>query len=234
MTSTLGVLGYGIIPLLVAVLGAAIAVWRVPGPRVQSMVQHFAAGVVFAAAAGELLPDMLHDQGAILPVVLGGMAGVALMLAIRAASARMGEGSGLVVLTAIDVLIDGFVVSLGFIAGAGQGLLLTIALSIEVLFLGLTVAVAQQETGGSSRRALLVTAGVASLLPLGAVVGTLVFQGVPQAWLTGFFAFGLVALLYLVTEELLVEAHEQPDTPIATAVFFVGFFALILLDEAIR
>jgi ZIP family zinc transporter len=46
-------------------------------------------------------------------------------------------------------------------------------------------------------------------------------------------AFELVALLYLVTEELLVKAHETADTPLITAVFFVGFFLLILTEEMI-
>ena len=177
---------------------------------------------------------MLHDKGAVMPVILGAAAGVALMLLIRSLSKRVGQSAGLVAVTGIDVLIDGFVVSLGFIAGAGQGLLLIIALSIELLFLGLTVALVLGSAGGSALRVVLATAGVALLLPIGAVAGTLLFQDLSQALLTGFFAFGLVALLYLVTEELLVEAHEQPDTPIATAVFFVGFFLLILLDEAIR
>lgn len=35
--------------------------------------------------------------------------------------------------------------------------------------------------------------------------------------------FGVAALLYLVTEELLVEAHSVEDTPFITAMFFVGF-----------
>ena len=234
MASMITILGYSVIPVLAATAGAAATVWRKLGGRVTSMVQHLAAGVVFAAAAGELLPDMLHDKGAITPVILGAAAGVALMLAIRALSKRVGESAGLVAVTGIDVLIDGFVVSLGFIAGAGQGLLLIVALSIELLFLGLTVALALGKAEGSGLRVVLATAGVALLLPIGAVAGTLLFHGLSQAWLTGFFAFGLVALLYLVTEELLVEAHEEPDTPIATAVFFVGFFLLILLDEAIR
>ena len=234
MASLLPVLGYSAIPVLAATVGAAATVWRKPGGQLTSIVQHFAAGVVFAAAAGELLPDMLHDKGAVAPVILGAAAGVALMLAIRAASKRVGESAGQIAVTGIDVLIDGFVVSLGFIAGAGQGLLLTVALSIELLFLGLTVALALGNAGGSGMRVVLATAGVALLLPLGAAGGMVLFQRLAQAWLTGFFAFGLVALLYLVTEELLVEAHEKADTPVATAVFYVGFFLLILLDEAIR
>ena len=50
-------------------------------------------------------------------------------------------------------------------------------------------------------------------------------------WITGFLSFGLMALLYLVTEELLVEAHEKPDTPLISSMFFVGFLALLTLEE---
>ena len=40
----------------------------------------------------------------------------------------------------IDILIDGLVLGIGFAAGAKQGLLLTGALTLEVLFLGLALA----------------------------------------------------------------------------------------------
>ena len=43
-------------------------------------------------------------------------------------------------------------------------------------------------------------------------------------------AFGAAALLYLVTEELLVEAHEIPDTPLITAAFFVGSLILFVIE----
>ena len=71
MASLLPILGYSVIPVVAATVGAAATVWCKPGGRVTSMVQHLAAGVVFAAAAGELLPDMLHDKGAVMPVILG-------------------------------------------------------------------------------------------------------------------------------------------------------------------
>ena len=32
-------------------------------------------------------------------------------------------------------------------------------------------------------------------------------------------------------EELLVEAHEKPDTPLISSMFFVGFLALLTLEE---
>lgn len=52
----------------------------------------------------------------------------------------------------------------------------------------------------------------------------------PAAVLAGIFALGVAALLFLATEELLVEAHETVDTPLLAAMLFVGFFALYILD----
>lgn len=43
-------------------------------------------------------------------------------------------------------------------------------------------------------------------------------------------SFGAAALLYLVTEELLVEAHEVPETPLTTAMFFLGFLVLLVIE----
>ena len=48
--------------------------------------------------------------------------------------------------------------------------------------------------------------------------------------LNAVLAFGIAALLYLVIEELLVEAHETPETNVVTSIFFVGFLAVLLLD----
>jgi ZIP family zinc transporter len=42
--------------------------------------------------------------------------------------------------------------------------------------------------------------------------------------------FATAALLYLVTEELLVEAHETTETPLLTAAFFIGFIAFLTLE----
>lgn len=46
----------------------------------------------------------------------------------------------------------------------------------------------------------------------------------------GVIAFGAPALLFLVTEELLDEAHEVPETPLLTSMFFVGFLAILLME----
>lgn len=72
---------------------------------------------------------------------------------------------------------------------------------------------------------------IALLLPISATIEVVMLAGISGELLAGFFAFGLVALLYLVMEELLVKAHEIPDTPFSTAIFFVGFLMLIAIKE---
>ncbi|KIU48630.1 MULTISPECIES: transporter [Bradyrhizobium] len=220
---------YTLIPAAAAVLGAVAAVNIRPGPRIVSAIQHLAAGVVFAAAAGEILPDLMHRNAPVATVVGGGIA-LAVMLAIKQVEGLVKGPLGLLSMVGVDILIDGLVLGIGFSAGAKAGILLTVALTLEVLFLGLTVA---NELGESVRSRLAVvgaTAALALLLPLGAVLATPV-AALPPSIVAGFFAFGLIALLYLVTEELLVEAHQTPDRPWVTAMFFVGFLAILVLEE---
>jgi ZIP family zinc transporter len=42
-------------------------------------------------------------------------------------------------------------------------------------------------------------------------------------------SFGAAALIYLVTEELLREAHEERETTVGTAMFVVGFLAFLVI-----
>jgi len=225
-------LTYTLIPVLAALLGAIAAVSVRPGPLLVSAIQHFAAGVVFAAAAGEILPDVVHG-GSAWATVIGGSAGVAVMLLVKELEERFKGPAGLLAAVGVDLVIDGLVLGIGFAAGARAGVLLTIALTLEVLFLGLTVATELAETVTSRIRIIGTIGLMVLLLPLGTVLAAPV-SALPGVVVTGFFAFGLVALLYLVTEELLVEAHETPDRPWVTAMFFAGFLALIVVEELMR
>ena len=220
---------YTLIPALATVLGAAVAAVRQPGPAVTSAVQHLAAGVLFAAVAGEILPDLKHQQSPI-AVIVGGALGVALMLLVKRLGEKAKGSTGLIATVGIDILIDGLVLGIGFAAGAKQGLLLTGALTLEVLFLGIAVASKLKQTSGSAGRVVGTVAGLALLLPMGALLGTPI-GALPGPYLAGFLALALVALLYLVTEELLVEAHAVPEQPWTTAMFFIGFLGMLVIEE---
>ena len=212
-----------------AVIAAAIAVNLRPGPLLVSAIQHFAAGVVFAAAAGEILPDVMHG-GSTVATLVGGTAGVVVMLLVRQIETIVKGPVGLMTTIGIDVLVDGLVLGIAFVAGAQAGLLLTVALTLEVAFLALALATELTDANWGRLRIVGVTGVLMLLLPLGAVLATPVAM-MPDVIVTGFLAFGLIALLYLVTEELLVEAHETPDRPWVTAMFFAGFLLLLSLEE---
>lgn len=237
MSPVLGVLTYALIAAAAVILGGVIAAYRRPGPRASSFFQHFAAGVVFAAVASELLPDMLHERAPIAAIV-GFAAGVGLMLLIRALTEPKGKTKGeqaerptsLLITLGVDMLIDGLLIGVGFAAGAQAGILLTLALTLEVLFLGLSGVAALSKAGASVRTSLGAVIGLAALLLAGAAVGAALLAGLSGPALELVLSFGAAALLYLVTEELLVEAHEEPETPLLTSMFFVGFLALLIVE----
>ena len=59
-------------------------------------------------------------------------------------------------------------------------------------------------------------------------LGVLLLNGLSAHALSPALAFTRAALLFLVTEELPAEAHETPDVPLVTALFFVGFLIFLI------
>jgi ZIP family zinc transporter len=230
----LHVLPFALLPVIAAIAGAIIAAFHPPRPAVRSYIQHLAAGVVFSVVAVELLPDIMSQHGAYLQVAAGFALGVSSMLAVKWLSRKLEEQGddtplGLLAGVGIDVLLDGFLIGVSFGAGTREGRLLTFALTLELLSLGLAVATALGQREEDRRRVILTAAVLFLLIVVGAVVGTAVLQFISDSLLEVFLSFGLAALLYLVTEELLVEAHKAPETPAATGMFFAGFLVFLLL-----
>lgn len=225
------VLAYTIIPVAAVIAGALLSLMRRPGASFVSAMQHLAAGVVFAAAATEILPQIKHDAAPV-ATLIGGAIGVGAMLLLKALEERATGSLAMVGAVAIDILVDGLVLGLAFLAGEKAGLLLTIALTLEVMFLGVTVTSDLREKVGAAWKVVAIVAAIGLLLPVGAVLATPVAV-LPQPIIVAFLSFGLMALLYLVTEELLVDAHERPDSPFISGMFFAGFLGLLIIEELI-
>ena len=148
----------------------------------------------------------------------------------RVANAATGEApQAMLVAVGIDIALDGVLLGVAFAAGAKEGLLLTLALSVEVLSLGLAIAASLLDRGASRSRSVLTVVGLAALLIPGAIAGDTVLHNASGGIMTAVLAFGCAALLYLVTEELLVEAHEVPETAATTTMFFAGFLLFLVL-----
>lgn len=238
------VLLYALLPVTAAIIGGTIATFRRPSPTLRSYIQHTAAGVVFSVVAVELLPDITKVHNAYLEVAIGFVLGVGSMLGLRVLAHRMEEKNGgaghsgpakpglplgLLVGVGIDILLDGFLIGVSFAAGAKEGTLLTIALTLEMISLGLAVATALGKNGHGRSSAIRTTASLFLLILVGAALGTGLVAVMPDSILEVVLSFGLAALMFLVTEELLVEAHREPESPMATGMFFIGFLIFLLL-----
>ncbi len=240
----LQVLGFALLPVITMALGAGAATLRPPGERVRSAIQHFAAGVVFSVVAVDLLPHILRLHGDVLEVGIGFALGVAVMLTVERVTGahehadpkvQEGHGSAGSMLTAVgaDLTLDGILVGIAFAAGARTGRLLAIALACELLSLGLALAVTLARTGASRARRVVVPTALAAVTLLGgAALGLGLLAHAPEGLLAGVLAFGSAALLFLVTEELLVEAHRAGESTWATAMFFLGFLLFVVLGMA--
>lgn len=229
-------LSYTALAVVAALVGGVIAVYRAPGPQMESNIQHFAAGVVTAAVAAELLPK-IHDR-APLVVLVGFAVGVVTMLGIHRLSktiekrdigGQFAGAAGLLITVSIDMLIDGVLIGVTFLDNPDTGVIIAVALAIEVLFLGVAGVVALPSDMGVLRK-LAVPSLFGLLLAAGVTGGVLTLGGVTGAPIAVILAFGSAALLYLVTEELLVKAGKVPETPVSTTLFFVGFLSIFLLD----
>jgi ZIP family zinc transporter len=153
------------------------------------------------------------------------------------ASAMSGGNVGalslsLVVAIGIDFLLDGLLLGVGFAAGARIGILLALAEAAEQLSVGLALA-GELRIRMRSARILLLVSALGSLVFLSAVLGATLLSGLRGGAMEAVLSFGAAALLYLVTEELLREAHEERETTVGTAMFFVGFLAFLVIGMTV-
>ena len=128
------------IPVAAGTIGSTVAAVRRPGPSLVSGIQHFAAGVVIAARAGDPLPDLRHEGKPRLGCrrlchrrrarALPGRLRTSARQPARVRPRRVPRESaaatvpiGLLVTVAIDLLIDGLLVGLGAQLGSTQAVI---------------------------------------------------------------------------------------------------------------
>jgi len=218
------------------ILGGVISLIWSPNTKMRSAVQHFAAGAVLAAVASNVIPEV--ERMGTLPGIVGGFAaGVLVMIGLKwvvVRSEHQGTQTnpfpvGLAAAAAVDTFIDGILISAGFSVNAELGVLLAIALALELFFLTLSVGVELRESDFKSWQSLAVTGGIALLLLIGAFGAAFLLADASEASLAIVLSFGAAALIYLIAEELLVENIEAEQSMIPTLTLFSGFLALLIL-----
>lgn len=214
-------------------LGSLIALFWSPKAKARSAIQHFAAGAVLAAIASNVIPEV-ERIGTLTGVISGFIAGGLLMVVLKwfvVRFERNGQGlpAGLAAAAAVDTFVDGVIISAGFSADQQVGVLLVAALSLELLFLTLSVGVEFREINFGTWQSLAVTCGIALLLLVGAFGAGFFLVDAPETTLAIVLSFGAAALIYLIAEELLVENIQAEESIFSTITLFSGFLVLLAL-----
>jgi zinc transporter, ZIP family len=179
----------------------------------------FAAGVMgVASVAGLLAPAV--EEGSPAAIVLGFMAGAALLVVARrhldsnvGFMGRTGSGartSALVFLVLfVHSLPEGFAVGTAFASDrAGLSLFVILAIAIQNVPEGTSVAIPMAAAGFSRTRQFWAAVGTSAPQPVGALVAFALVEEI-QALLPLSFAFAAGAMLSLIALELLPSAYAE-------------------------
>lgn len=191
--------------------------WRVA--QLTPALLGFAAGVMgVAAIAGLLIPAT--EEGSVITVALGLVTGLGFLILVRrhlsvdaGFMGRSGPGartSALVFLVLfVHSLPEGFAVGTAFASDrAGLSLFVILAIAIQNIPEGTSVAIPMEEAGFSRSRQFWAAVATSAPQPVGAVIA---FAAVEQigGLLPFSFAFAAGAMLALISLELLPQAYAR-------------------------
>lgn len=146
---------------------------------------------------------------------------------------------GLVLPVCMDCFVDGFLIGISTAINLQAGIILGFANCLEMGFLGMAYAARLVKcTGSSAMTRTIALYGPPCLMlfsaGLGAAVGETT-RHVPALFIS-MVAFGSVALLFLVCNELLIEAKEaqgENERWWISIMVFVGVYLVLMIDHVI-
>lgn len=237
---------------LMTTLGAAMVFFFAgePKPRFQKAMLGFAAGVMVAASVWSLLIPAI-DQTALearvpswLPAAGGMLLGVVFLAALDSLLPRLrkkkeemtaGWKQTTLLVTAITLhnVPEGMAVGLAFaLAAQGESFAgaaaLAMGIGIQNFPEGAAIALPLRQNGWSRRKSFLGGSMSGIVEPIFGVLVVLAAAGV-QPLMPWLLSFAAGAMLYVVVEELVPQAHSRAGT----CGFVIGFLIMMVLDVAL-
>ena len=242
--------GYLLVLALIALpivgnwLGGGLAEILPVSRRTLSLALHAAAGIVLAVVGLELMPEALTASPAWVPIIaftLGALFFLALDNGVHRlqdmTSGRDGatsdgdddeEDSNPLTIyagTSLDLFSDGVMIGTGAIVDPALGLLLALGQMPADLPEGFATIATLRSAEVPRAKRVLFTAGLALPILIGATLGYFALRDASELVTLSVLALTGGALLSVVIEEIVPEAHRGGDSKLAT-VFLVGGFAL--------
>ena len=247
---------------LMTALGAAMVFLfrRKTNPAVQRVFLGFAAGVMIAASVWSLLVPAIEEaeaDGGIgwIPAAGGFLLGIGFLMLLDLILPHLHPGSSqpegsksslhrttlLVLAVTLHNIPEGMAVGLSFALAAQHGgdpglytaaLALALGIGIQNFPEGAAVALPIREGGVSTKKSFVYGALSGIVEPIFGILVVLIAAYIEPAmpWLLSFAAG---AMMYVVVEELIPEAHLGEHSHIGTLGVMGGFLIMMILDVAL-
>ena len=247
---------------LMTTLGAAVVFFfrRQATAMAQRIFLGFAAGVMTAAAVWSLLIPAIEEAEAVgmvgwIPAAGGFIVGVGLMIALdgllphlhpgarepEGAKSKLKRTSLLIFAVTLHNIPEGMAVGLSFALAAQHGedpalyasaMALAIGIGIQNFPEGAAVALPLRQEGASRGRAFLYGSLSGLVEPVFGIL-TVLIAGTIQPLMPWLLSFAAGAMIYVVVEELIPEAHLGDHSNIGTLGVMGGFLVMMVLDVAL-
>lgn len=228
-----------VLPTITLIVGGVFGSRWQPSHRLRGVIAHLVGGLVLGTAAADLMPAASALQKP-LALSIGFCLGFSMMILInqilQEPEPEIGEQPParpmmlLFLPFAVDSVIDGTVVGIGSGVGSNSWIIpVAIALEMGLAALGLGALLGR----GASRQRSTFAGIMLSLCYLIGLGASSLLKGLLQGgFLAAMLAFGTAALIYLVVEEVMKEAHAEgeDDSAVVNLAFFLGILSVWLLD----
>ena len=198
----------------------------------------YAAGILAAAAVGDILPEgYALARGPLAGGVLAAMAALFALesFAAHSASSEFMEdccvhdlGVFALAAMALHSLLDGFNIAVGFGPGTTAGFNVVLGVVLHKFADGVTLVSLLLHAGRSRREALLYSLLLAAATPLGALVAAPLIKDIPPG--AEAFVLGLSggSFLYIAMSDILPRLHRTRDR-LVPLIFPLGFATVWLI-----
>lgn len=247
---------------LMTTLGAAVVFFfrRKTSDHMQRIFMGFAAGVMIAASVWSLLIPSIEEataQGGVgwVPAAGGFVLGIAFLMGLdclmphlhpgqakpEGVSTSMKRTTLLVFAVTLHNIPEGMAVGLSFALAAQHGgdpalyaaaMALAIGIGIQNFPEGAAISLPLRQEGMKTGKAFLCGSLSGLVEPVFGILTVLVAGGI-QPIMPWLLAFAAGAMLYVVVEELIPEAHLGEHSNIGTLGVMAGFLVMMILDVAL-